>query len=92
MLKAAIFLFSALLATAAVAAEIKVDGDKTVEVDARKAEKGSGYSVLSSSKDLKILSHTVTCSCSNGTSETKSCPTVYYTCDCTGSSAKLTCN
>jgi len=65
-------------------------GGKTIMTGAREAEKGDGYSTYSYIKGPKILNVTVTCSCGDGTSATKSCPTSSYQCNCPN--ASITCD
>lgn len=64
-----------------------LDNGKRIEVEVK--EHADGYSIAHG--EAGTDSYTVTCTCSGKGSVTKSCPSSAYTCDCTGSSASLTC-
>ena len=87
-----IMLSFALVSLAAPAAETqKKVGKDTVVINARPATKGEGYSTYSFIKrkgalGVKPLDVSVTCSCRDGSSATKSCPTTSYQCNCPNAS------
>lgn len=86
----ALMLFStALLSSPSMAGETtKKVGKQTVVMDAKPATKGEGYSTFSYVKTpgVKPQSTTVTCSCADGTSTTKTCPIPSYQCNCPNAS------
>ena len=69
---------------------LHVDGIGDIEIEVKKADDGEGYSIAHKLVgNAEIQGVSVTCSCGDGTSTTRVCPTASYTCNCPN--ARITC-